>query len=27
VRVVTIPNGLFAENCYLVIDEPSGAVW
>ena len=23
-RVVTIPNGLFAENCYLVIDEPSG---
>jgi len=25
VRVVTIPNGLFAENCYLVIDEPGGA--
>ena len=23
-RVVTIPNGRFAENCYLVIDEPSG---
>jgi hydroxyacylglutathione hydrolase len=25
VKVVTIPNGRFAENCYLVIDEPSGA--
>jgi len=23
VKVVTIPNGRFAENCYLVIDEPS----
>ena len=22
-KVVTIPNGRFAENCYLVIDEPS----
>ena len=24
-RVVQIPNGQFAENCYFVIDEPSGA--
>ncbi len=23
-KVVTIPNGRFAENCYLVIDEPRG---
>lgn len=23
-RVVTIPNGRFVENCYLVVDEPSG---
>jgi glyoxylase-like metal-dependent hydrolase (beta-lactamase superfamily II) len=25
VNVVTIPNGVFAENTYLVVDEPAGA--
>lgn len=24
-RIVQIPNGVFAENCYLVVDEPAGA--
>lgn len=24
-KIVTIPNGMFAENCYLVVDEQSGA--